>query len=87
MDLPGRDQGFHRHAAARIVLDHGIQDDVADLVGHLVGMTFRNRLRSEQAARHVFLLAQGTAVSLSWTYRVVQPRGQIRLAADGSLAA
>jgi hypothetical protein len=53
MYLAGRDQGFHRHAAARIILDHGIQNDVADLVGHLVRMAFCHRLGSEQAARHV----------------------------------
>jgi hypothetical protein len=41
VDLAGGDQGLHRHAAAGIVLDHGVQNGVADLVGHLVRMTFR----------------------------------------------
>src|SRR6202050_2667691 len=54
--LAGRDHRLDRNPAAWIVLDHGIEDDVTDLVGHLVGMTLSNRLRSKQAQCHVFPL-------------------------------
>ncbi len=39
--LAGNPAGF-------IFRDHGIQDRVADLVAHLIGMTFGDRFRSEQ---------------------------------------
>src|SRR5579859_816572 len=47
------DHCYHRDPAARVVLDHRVQDGVTDLVGHLVRMTLRDRLGSEQATRHV----------------------------------
>jgi hypothetical protein len=36
--------------AAWIVFDHGIQDGVADLVGHLVWVALSDRLRGKEAA-------------------------------------
>src|ERR1700722_13932620 len=50
--LAGGDHRLHRDPAARVVLDHGVEDGVTDLVGHLVGMTLSHRLRSKQATRH-----------------------------------
>jgi hypothetical protein len=41
------------HAAARVLLEDGVQDGVRDLVGHLVGVPFRDGFRrEEEIVRH-----------------------------------
>jgi hypothetical protein len=41
------------HAAARVLLEDRVQDGVRDLVGHLVGVSFRDRFgREEKVVRH-----------------------------------
>ncbi len=37
------DQGFHRHPPMRILGDDCIENAVADLIGHFIGMTFGHR--------------------------------------------
>src|SRR5215472_9128109 len=53
--LPGGDERLHRHPAAQVVLDHGVEDRVTDLIGHLVWMAFGNRLRGKQPTGHALL--------------------------------
>ncbi len=53
MDLARCDHGLDGDAAARIVLDHCIENGVADLVGHLVRVAFGDRLGSEKSTGHV----------------------------------
>ena len=51
--LAGRDQRLDRDPALRVVLEHRVQDGVADLVGHLVRVALRHRLRGKQPTSHV----------------------------------
>ena len=44
----GVGQGFGRDAAARVLLEDRVENRVRDLVGHLVGVPFRNRFRREE---------------------------------------
>ena len=48
MHLPRRHQCLARHAPLRIFCENRIENGVRNLIGHLVGMTFRHRLGSEQ---------------------------------------
>ena len=56
VNLAGSDHGLYGYPAARVVLDHGIQQCVTDLVGHLVGMTFSDGLGGEEATSHLTIL-------------------------------
>ena len=41
------EQGFASDVGLGVLRQHGVKDGVGDLVGHLVGMTSRHRLRGE----------------------------------------
>src|SRR5690606_5204204 len=57
----GGDEGFAGDACGGVALEGSVQDGVADLVGDLVRMTFRNRLGSEEmAAQPALLWAHGS---------------------------
>ena len=47
-DAVGRHQGFAGHAGIRVGGEEGVNNGVADPVGDLVGMAFRNRFGREQ---------------------------------------
>ena len=47
-DQAGVHERLARHAAGRVVTHHCVQHAVGDLVGHLVGVSFRHRLGGEQ---------------------------------------
>ena len=49
---PGGDHGLDGHPAARVLLEHGVQDRVGDLVTDLVGVTLGDGLGREQACGH-----------------------------------
>ena len=44
----GLNRGFASNPAGFVFLDHGVQDRVADLVAHFIGMTFGYRFGSEK---------------------------------------
>ena len=44
----GVDERLARHAAVRVVAQHGVEHAVRDLVGHLVGMALRHGLGGEE---------------------------------------
>ncbi len=44
----GGDEGLASHPAGGVLLQQGVEDRVRDLVGHLVGMTFGDRLGRER---------------------------------------
>ncbi len=44
----GSNQGLARHAAARIVLQHRIENGIGNLVGDFIGMALGNRLRGKK---------------------------------------
>ncbi len=48
----GRQQGLDGDPAVRVLLEHGVEDRVADLVGDLVRVTLGHRLRREETSRH-----------------------------------
>ena len=48
--LPGGDEGFAGHAGLGVLGQDGIQDGVADLISHLVGMTHGDRFAGEQVS-------------------------------------
>jgi hypothetical protein len=50
--LASGDQGLHSNMTARVVLDHRVEDGVADLVRHLVRMTLRHRLGGKETSSH-----------------------------------
>ena len=47
-DQAGVGQCLGGHAAARVLLEDGIKNRVGDLVGHLVGMAFRDGFGGEK---------------------------------------
>jgi hypothetical protein len=47
-DQPGLDQRFERDSRVGILLDQRVEDRIRNLVAHLVGMAFGDRLRGEQ---------------------------------------
>ena len=51
--LPGRDQRLDRDPARGVVLEHRVQDGIADLVSHLVRVALGHRLRGKQPTCHV----------------------------------
>ena len=67
-DQAGVGQGFSGHAAARVLFENCVQNRVRNLIGHLVGVTFRNGFRGKEIiARHVHEFQvglRGVALSL-----------------------
>ena len=58
-DQAGRQQALARDAGVRVLRQQGIENAVGDLIGHLVGMTHRDRFAREQVTvvlRHGVLL-------------------------------
>jgi hypothetical protein len=53
VDLTGRDQRLDGDPAVRVLVEQGVEDAVADLVGDLVRVAFGDRLGGEKAACHV----------------------------------
>ena len=51
-DEARRHQAFHCHAAVGVLPAHFVKHRIADLVGDLVGMPLRHRLRCEKSASH-----------------------------------
>ena len=78
VDLAGRDHRLDGDPAGRVVLDHRVEDRVADLVSDLVRVTLGHGLRGEQTARHG---------SSSWRCGRRDPRRQTRRSVEGSVAA
>src|SRR5215218_691061 len=54
----GRAHALARDAAVRVLLEHAVQDGIADLVAHLVGMALGDRLRGEHEPAHICLLGR-----------------------------
>ncbi len=49
---PRRDHGLAGHPGIWILSDNRIQDAIGNLIGHLIGMSFGDRFRSEQKVCH-----------------------------------
>ena len=57
----GRHQRLAGHATHRVLGENRVENSIRDLIGDLVGVSFRNRLRREKVARvtaHALLLEQ-----------------------------
>ena len=52
VDLSGGEQGLDRHAGLGVLAQEVVEDGVADLVGHLVGVSLGHGLRGEQTCGH-----------------------------------
>src|SRR5215469_2349919 len=50
--LAGRDERLDSNPASMVALEHGVQDRIADLVRHLVGMSLGDRLGGEETTSH-----------------------------------
>ena len=76
-DQVRRHQGLAGHPPGGVLAQHLVQDGVGDLVGHLVRVTFRHRLRREQvgfvfAHRHT----SGLKIGKAWIVRLGAERGR-----------